>query len=110
MRLFLFDQRAQCRAVCHVDHMGAVRDLLSRRVGVAVHGDGFHAKALQRDDDFLAQFAAAEQHDAGGGWSERCADGERFHLSVIPCDWVRYYWSKLYTLGYGFHCAVTGVT
>ena len=64
VRLFLFDQRAQCRAVRHVDDMGAMRDLMSRRIGVTIHRDGFHAEALQRDDDFLAQLAAAEQHDS----------------------------------------------
>ncbi len=81
MRFLLFDQRAKCSAVRHVDHMRAMRDLVSGCVGIAIHRDGFHAEALQCDDDFLAQLAAAEQHDAGSGRSERRADSEWFHLS-----------------------------
>ena len=67
IRSFLFDQAFQRDRVAHGDHMGAMRDLVAGRVGVTVHGDGFHAQALQRDDDFLAEFAAAQKHDAGGG-------------------------------------------
>ncbi len=39
--------------------------------------------ALQRDDDFLAQFAAAEQHDAGSGGTERGSDSDWVHLSNL---------------------------
>jgi len=67
--------------------VGAMRDLMTGRVGVTIHCDGFHAQALQRDDDFLAQLAAAEQHDAGCGRSERRAEGERFHLSRHAVRW-----------------------
>ncbi len=67
MRPFLLDQRAQRGAVGHVDDMRAMRHLMAGRIGVAVHRDDFDAQALQGDDDFLAEFAAAEQHDAGGG-------------------------------------------
>jgi len=80
MRFLLFDQRAQCGAVCHVDHVGTMRNLVAGRVCIAIDCDGFHAEALQCDDDFFAQLAAAEQHDFGGGRSERRADGELFHL------------------------------
>ena len=81
VRFLLLDQRAQSGAVCHVDHVGAMRDLVSGRVGVAIDRDGFHAEALQCNDNFLAQLAAAEQHDFGGRRSERRAEGKWFHLS-----------------------------
>jgi hypothetical protein len=42
--------------------MGAVRNLLRRRVAVAVDRDGFDAETLEFDDDFLAELAGAEQH------------------------------------------------
>ena len=74
MRFFLFDQRTQRLGVGHVDDVGAVRHLLAGGIGIAVDGDHFHAQALQRDDDFLAEFACAEQHDPGGGWRERRAE------------------------------------
>jgi hypothetical protein len=51
------DQRAQLRRVAHGDGAGVVRHLLAGGVVVAVHRDGFHAQALQRDQHFLAQFA-----------------------------------------------------
>ncbi len=74
MRLLLLDERAQRDAVGHVDHVRAMRDLVARRVRVAVDGDHFDAEPLQRDDDFLAQFASAEQHDARCGCRQRRAD------------------------------------
>ena len=46
--------------------MRAVRDLLGRRIGVAIDDDGFNAKPLKLDDDLLAELPAAEQHDAEG--------------------------------------------
>ena len=54
-----------------VDDVAAVRHLHRRRVRVAVHGDHFHAEALQFDRHFLAQFARAEQQHAGGGRRQR---------------------------------------
>ncbi|BBP05083.1 hypothetical protein TPL01_09670 [Sulfuriferula plumbiphila] len=51
-----------------------MRYLVAGGVGVAVHSDGFHAQALQGDDDLLAEFTAAEEHDAGGGGGERSAE------------------------------------
>ena len=74
LRPFLLDQPLQRRRVGHRDHVRAVRDLVPRRVGVAIDGDDLDAEALQRDDDFLAELAAAEQHDPGGGRGERGAD------------------------------------
>ncbi|MEA3220435.1 MAG: hypothetical protein OZX49_01543 [Immundisolibacter sp.] len=65
-RPLALDQRPQRGAVGHVDHMRAVRHLLAGRVRIAVHRDGLHAQALQGDDDFLAELAGAQQHDAGG--------------------------------------------
>ena len=74
MRLFLLDQRTQLFTVCHVNDVRAVRHLMTGRVGVAIHRDGFHSETLQRDDDFLAQFTTAQQHDANGGRRERRTD------------------------------------
>ena len=64
-----FDHAAQRRAVGHGEHMAAVGHLHGRRVGITVYGDHFAAQPLQGDRHLLAQFAAAEQHDAerGGG-------------------------------------------
>jgi len=66
LRPFPFHQRAQRRAVGHVDDMRAMRDLVTGGVGVAVNRDGLHAQALQGDDHLLAELAGAEQHDARG--------------------------------------------
>ena len=74
VRALLLDERAQRLGVGHVDDVGAVRDLLRRRVGVAVDDDGLDAEALQFDDDFLAELAAAEKHDAESGGRKRRAD------------------------------------
>lgn len=71
VRLLGLDQRAQRGRVGHVDHVRAMRDLVAGRVRVAIDGDHFDAEALQRDDDFLAEFAGAQQHDARGGGRER---------------------------------------
>jgi hypothetical protein len=46
--------------------MRAVRDLVTGGVGIAIDRDRLHAQALQGDDDFFAEFAGAEQHDARG--------------------------------------------
>ena len=51
-----------------------MRDLMTRRVRVAVDGDHLDAEALQRDDHFLAELAAAEEHHPGGGRGERSTD------------------------------------
>ena len=50
-------------------------NLLAGGVVVAVHGDGLHAQALQRDQHLLAELACAEQHDLGGMGRERGAEG-----------------------------------
>ncbi len=90
VRPLLLDQALQRGGVGHRDHVRAVRDLVARRVRVAVDGDGFHAQALQRDDDFLAEFAAAEQHDAGGGRGQRCADVHEDDRGVGCCSAILY--------------------
>ena len=74
VRLFLFDQAAQCGTIGHRNDVGAMSDLMAGRVFVAVDGNHFDAQALQRDDHFLAEFAGTEQHDAQGGGGERGAD------------------------------------
>ena len=53
--------------------MGAMRHLLRRGVGIAIHRDGLHAQPLQFDHDFLAQFAGAQQHHLDGGGRQRRA-------------------------------------
>ena len=65
-RPLLLDQAPQRGAIGHRDHVRAMRDLMARRVGVAVHGDDLHAQPLQRDDDFLAELPAAQQHHFRG--------------------------------------------
>ena len=80
IRFFLLDERGERVAVGHVDHVEAVRDLVARRVRVAVDGDHFDAEALQRNDHFLAELAGTEQHDFGGGRGEgRAQDAWRGH-------------------------------
>ena len=74
MRTLLLDKARQRGPVGHRDDVRAVRDLVPRRVRIAIDGDRLDAEPLQRDDDFLAELAAAEQHDAGGGRGERGAD------------------------------------
>jgi hypothetical protein len=74
MRALLLDQRAQGGAVGHVDHVAAMRDLMTRRIRITVDRDHFHAEALQRDDHFLAQFARAQQHYARRRVRKRGAD------------------------------------
>ncbi len=81
MRFFLQDEGAQSLGIGHLNRAGMVRHLLPRRVVVAVHRDGFHAQALQRDEHFLAQFARAEQHHAGGRRGKRGAKGR--HVKVL---------------------------
>ncbi len=73
--LFRFDQRPQLGRVAHGDGARVVRHLLAGGVVVAVHRDGFHAQALQRDQHLLAQLAGAEQHDFGGRGGERGSEG-----------------------------------
>jgi hypothetical protein len=63
---FSLDQPAQRGRVAHGDGVRVVRHLLPRRVGVAVHGNRLHTQALQCNQHLLSQFAAAQQHDAGG--------------------------------------------
>ena len=84
VRPLLLDEPAQRCGIRHVDDVGAMRDLVARRVGVAVDGDRLHPEALERDDDFLAELPAAEQHDAGGGRGQRGADGHGGSRSEAP--------------------------
>ena len=63
---FGLDQGFELRGVAHQNGTRVVGHLLAGRVVVTVDGHGFHAQALQRDQHFFAQFAAAEQHDFGG--------------------------------------------
>ena len=66
MRPLGLDQRRERIAVGHRQRVRTVRHLMPRRVGIAVDGDRLDAQSLQRDQHFLAEFAAAEQHDARG--------------------------------------------
>jgi len=69
--LDLFDQRLELSRIAHGDGARMMGHLLARRVFIAVHGNGFHAQALQGNQHFLAQLAAAQQHDFGGIGGER---------------------------------------
>jgi hypothetical protein len=54
-----------------------MRNLMAGGVGIAINRDDFNAKALQGNDDFLAQLAATQQHDAGGRWTQGGTDFHR---------------------------------
>jgi len=75
------DQGLELGRIAHGDGARVVGHLLAGRVLVAVHGNGFHAQALQRDQHFLAEFAAAQQHDFGGMGGVRGSKGG--HLRVL---------------------------
>jgi hypothetical protein len=66
LRPLLLDQRAQRGRIGHVQHVRPVRDLVARRVGIAIGGDHLHAQPLQGDDHFFAELARAEQEHARG--------------------------------------------
>ena len=55
-------QRMQRDRVGHVDHVGAVGDLVPRRPGIAVDRDRLDAEPLQRDQHFLTKFSCAQKH------------------------------------------------
>jgi len=78
MGLFQFHQTAQGGPVRHVDYMAAMGHLHPGGMVVAVHGDHLDTQALQSDNDFLAQFAGTQQHDAGGGGTQGCTDSHGF--------------------------------
>jgi len=69
--LLLLDERAQRNRIGHVDHVRAVGHLVPGCIRVAIDRDDLCAKALQRDDHFLAELAGAQQHHAGGRGTER---------------------------------------
>ncbi|MNN92932.1 hypothetical protein D3C81_2112890 [compost metagenome] len=71
VRPLLGDQRPQSHGIEHVQHVGTVRDLHGRRIGVTVGGDHFHAEALQLDRHLLAELTGPQQQDAGGAWGLR---------------------------------------
>ena len=81
----MFHQFPQRGAIRHIDNMRAVRDLMTGRIGVAIHRNRFYTQPLQRDNDLLAEFAAAQQHDLCGGWTEWGADNKRFNHN-LPCS------------------------
>ena len=70
MRALALDQRPQGGGVGHVDHMGAMGNLLRGRVVIAVDRNGLHPQPLQLDHHFLAQLARAQQHHLDGGGRE----------------------------------------
>src|SRR5690349_1952173 len=63
-------QATQCLAIRHIDDMGAVGNLLARRVGITIHCDSFDAETLQGNDDLLAEFATTQQHHSNSGVTE----------------------------------------
>jgi hypothetical protein len=53
-------------------------------MGITIYRDRFYTEALQRNDDFLAEFTAAQQHDLRGERAERSSDNEgRIHCSSL---------------------------
>lgn len=87
MRPLGLDKRAQRGGIRHVDHVRAMRDLVAGRVRIAVDRDHLDAEPLQRDDDFLAEFAGAEQHDARGRGRKRRTE-PLTDLHVISRFWL----------------------
>ena len=83
LRPLLLDQPPQRGAIGHRDDMGAMRDLMTGSVGVAVDGDDFDPETLQRDDDLLAELAAAEQHHFGGRRGQGGADVHGLPLATF---------------------------
>ncbi len=83
LRALLLDQPTQRDAVGHRDHVRAMRDLMAGGVRVAVDRDDLDPQSLQRDDHFLAELAAAEQHDLGRGRGKRRADWNRAGLKAV---------------------------
>lgn len=71
VRFFQGDDGAQGGGIGHGDDVAAVCDLHAGGVGVAIDADYFAAQPLQGNDDFLAEFAAAQQHDAHCGRRQR---------------------------------------
>jgi hypothetical protein len=50
---------------------------VSRRVGIAVGRDDLDPESLQGDDDFLAEFARAEQQYPRGAGRQRRPESDR---------------------------------
>jgi len=46
--------------------MGPMRDLVTRRVVIAIHSDSFDPESLQRNQYLFTQFPRTKQHDPGG--------------------------------------------
>jgi hypothetical protein len=82
--LLPLDHRPQGLAVEHGNGVAAVCDLHRRGVVVAVDDNDLDAEALQFDDDFLAEFAAAAQQHAGGRGGERGADAGHTGFLLLP--------------------------
>jgi hypothetical protein len=78
------DQPAKLAGVGHIDYVRSVRDLVARRVRIAVGGNHFHAQRLEREDHLLAQFAGAEQHHLERGRRERCSKQLCHHCERRP--------------------------
>ena len=73
MWLLLLDQRTQHRAIEHVQHVAAMRNLHRRCVCITSRRDYFHPETLQLQGDFLAQFARSQQQHPGRGGRKRSA-------------------------------------
>src|SRR3546814_10566795 len=82
--LFQFDHAPDLGTVEHVDDMTAMRKLHGRCIGVAIDGNRLDAIALQLDDDFLVEFAGAEQQHALGAGAQGGAKN-RHHPSSETC-------------------------
>ena len=82
LRLFLLDQPLERSRIGHRDHVRAMRNLMTRRIGVTINGNRFNTQPLECDDQLLAQLAAAEDHHAGRGRRKRRADLHGSNKSV----------------------------
>ena len=81
-----FHQSTQGRGVGHVDAAPVVSRLMTRGVGIPVHGDDLHPQPLQGNHNFFAQFPGAQQHDPNGGGRKGSSDAHRFWPLVCCLD------------------------
>ncbi|MNN15044.1 hypothetical protein D3C81_1281390 [compost metagenome] len=61
VRLLGADKRLECLRVEHIDNMRAMGHAHRRCILITIHSYGLYAKALSFDNDFLTQFAAAQE-------------------------------------------------
>ena len=89
MRLLALDHRAQRRAIEHVDHVAAMRDLHRRCIGVAIARDHLDAEALELDHDLFAELAGAEHQDTSSMRTLGSSDRHAVSYHGLTCSRVK---------------------